>query len=159
MATEEDREKWTKAVDEEYQRMADYSVFKPVPRSSLPDGAKILTSTWAMKKKANGVFGARLTARGYEQVDGVHYDENSKSAPVVNCATVNIVFILMLMAGWIGALLDVNGAFLNGRFEKHHRVYMGVPQGFEKYFPANVVLLLLKTLYGTNKRQWHSGGN
>jgi hypothetical protein len=69
MATE-DREKWTKAVEEEYQRMVDYSVFKPVPRSSLPDGAKILTSTWAMKKKANGVFRARLTARGYEQVAG-----------------------------------------------------------------------------------------
>jgi hypothetical protein len=150
MATE-DREKWTKAVEEEYKRMVDYSVFEPVPRSGLPDGAKILTSTWAMKKKANGVFRARLTARGYEQVDGVHYDENSKSAPVVNGATVNIVFILMLMAGWFGLLLDVNGAFLNGRFQKQHRVYMGVPQGFEKYFPGDVVLLLLRTLYGTKQ--------
>jgi hypothetical protein len=84
-------------------------------------------------------------------VDGVHYDENSKSAPVVNGATVNIVFILMLMAGWFGLLLDVNGAFLNGRFQKQHRVYMGVPQGFEKYFPGDVVLLLLRTLYGTKQ--------
>jgi hypothetical protein len=57
----------------------------------------------------------------------------------------------MLMAGWIGMLLDVNGAFLNGRFEKNRKVYMGVPQGFEKYFPRNVVLLLLKTLYGTKQ--------
>jgi hypothetical protein len=29
----------------------------------------------------------------------IHYDENAKSAPVVNGATINIKIILMLMAG------------------------------------------------------------
>ena len=150
MATE-DKRAWERAVDEEYQRIKDYDVFKPIPRSNVPEGSKILTSTWSMKKKASGVFRARLTARGYEQVDGIHYDENAKSAPVVNGATINIVFILMLMAGWVGELLDVRGAFLHGEFEKNRKVYMEVPQGFEKHYKGNVVLLLLKTLYGTKQ--------
>eukprot|EP00957_Ditylum_brightwellii_P110745 8445939-Ditylum_brightwellii.AAC.1 len=30
-------------------------------------------------------------------------------------------------------------------------MYMHVPKGFEKYFPSNVVLLLLKAIYGTKQ--------
>jgi hypothetical protein len=50
-----------------------------------------------MKKKANGVHRARLNARGYEQVDGKHYNENSRFAPVVNDATIHIVLIVLII--------------------------------------------------------------
>jgi len=101
-----------------------------------------------MKKKANGVFRARLNARGYEQVDGEHYHEDTKAAPVGNDATIHIVLILMLLAGWYAEIIDICGAFLHGKFEDGQKVYMEVPQGFEKFYPGNVVLLLLKTIYG-----------
>jgi hypothetical protein len=101
-----------------------------------------------MKKKASGRYKARLNARGYEQVDGVHYDSNDKSAPVAGNMTVLILFVLMIMAGFWSELLDVKGAFLNGRFAEGERLYMYVPKGFEQWFPVNVVLLLLRTLYG-----------
>jgi hypothetical protein len=42
-----------------------------------------------VKKKASGTFRARLNARGYEQVDDEHYDEDSKFAPVVSRATIH----------------------------------------------------------------------
>ena len=45
-------------------------------------------------------------------------------------------------------LNDVKGAFLNGTFSQGEKLYLKVPQGFEKFYPANVVLLLLKTIYG-----------
>ena len=45
---------WGKAVTEEYQRMKDHKVFKEVPLLEVPKGSKILSSTWAMKLKANG---------------------------------------------------------------------------------------------------------
>ena len=35
----------------------------------LPGHAKVLTSTWAMKKKANGTLRAKLNVRGHEQED------------------------------------------------------------------------------------------
>jgi hypothetical protein len=50
-----------------------YKVFKPVPRSNLPDGKKVLTTTWAFKIKANGTRRGWLNARGYEQLEGEHY--------------------------------------------------------------------------------------
>jgi len=83
-----DKEHWEKAVEEEHQRMLKHDVFQAIPRNEVPKDAKILTSTWAMKKKANGTFRARLNARGYEQVDGEHYDEHTKAAPVVSDATI-----------------------------------------------------------------------
>ena len=69
-----DKAKWAEAVKKEFNNMKDYEVWKAVPKEEVPEDAKILTSTWAMKKKANGTFRARLNARGFEEIDGVHYD-------------------------------------------------------------------------------------
>ena len=144
----DDKEKWQKAIDEEHDRMVRNKVWKVVPKSDLPQGAKIMTTTWACKKKPNGTYRARLNARGYEQVDGVHFDSSSIAAPVTNDITIRIVLILMLMASWYGELLDVNGAFLMGLFENGERIHLHVPEGFERFYPANVVLLLMRTIYG-----------
>eukprot|EP00957_Ditylum_brightwellii_P036946 2796796-Ditylum_brightwellii.AAC.1 len=62
--------------------------------------------------------------------------------------TVRIVMILTIMASWAAELLDVQGAFLNGRFQNGERLYMNVPQGFSKFYPLDVLLLLLRTIYG-----------
>jgi len=147
-----DKVKWEQAVEKEHERMVDNDVWEPVKKSEIPSGTKVLTSTWAMKKKASGVFRARLNARGYEQVDGIHYDENTKSAPVTNEMTIRMVLILLVMARWHAEILDVQGAFLKGRFENGEKIYMDVPQGFEKYYDPQVwVLLLRRTIYGTKQ--------
>ena len=54
----------------------------------------------------------------------------------------------MLLARWAANVMDVKGAFLNGKFSDGERLYMKVPEGFEKHYGNNVVLLLLKTIYG-----------
>jgi hypothetical protein len=54
----------------------------------------------------------------------------------------------MIMARMYAELNDVKGAFLNGVFSHGEKLYMHVPQGFEKFYPGDVVLLLLKTIYG-----------
>jgi hypothetical protein len=51
-----DKQSWTNAVKDEHDRMAKHKMFKAVKKSTLPKQAKILTLTWAMKKKANGVY-------------------------------------------------------------------------------------------------------
>ena len=91
-----DKEHWKAAVDEEYARMRDNKVFKAVKREDVPDGANIIDSTWAMKKKANGTYRARMAARGFKQQDGKDYREDTKAAPVVAEATIMIVLILIL---------------------------------------------------------------
>jgi hypothetical protein len=94
-------DKWQKAVDEEHERMLKHNVWKPVLRKNVPEGAKILTSTWAMKKKANGKYCARINAPGYEQVDGKHYDKMMKAAPVANEITIQMILVLVVMASWL----------------------------------------------------------
>eukprot|EP00957_Ditylum_brightwellii_P078676 5982118-Ditylum_brightwellii.AAC.1 len=81
-----------------------------------------------MKPKANRVKRARLNARGFEQVDGLHYDSKDLSTPVVSDMTMRMVMILIIMAAWAGKLVDVQGAFLNGHFQNGEKLYMEVPQ-------------------------------
>ena len=126
-------------------------VFQVVLIAEVLEDAHILTSTWAMKQKANGTKRARVNARGFEQIDGEHYDEDDKAAPVTSDVTIRIVFVLMIMAGWIAHLMDVRGAFPHGLFAPHHKMHMRIPEGFRLFYPPNIVLLLLKTLYGTKQ--------
>jgi hypothetical protein len=104
-----------------------------------------------MKKKSNGRYKARLNAGGFEQIDRQHYDKHDKAAPVVKDVTIRIVLVLIIMAGWWSEVMDVRGAFLHGMLQPHHQMYMTAPQGFENLYPPNVVLLLLRTLYGTKQ--------
>jgi uncharacterized membrane protein YheB (UPF0754 family) len=127
-------------------------VFKEVVLEVVPEDATILlTSTWAMKKKANGTFHARLNARGFEQVDGEHYGSDDKSAPVLSEISIRVILTLIVMAAWWAELMDVLGVFLHGGFDPKHMMYMFVPQGFEAWYPSNVVLLLLHIIYGTKQ--------
>jgi hypothetical protein len=54
----------------------------------------------------------------------------------------------MIMANWTAHVLDVRRAFLKGDFGDGETLYLHVPQGMEKWYTGNVVLLLKKTLYG-----------
>jgi hypothetical protein len=70
-------------------------------------------------------------------------------APVTNDITIWIVVILMIMAKWVGELLDVKGAFLHGQFgEREKPLHMFIrPQGMEQSYPLSWILKLLKTIY------------
>jgi hypothetical protein len=111
----QDEQEWeAPAVEEEHDRMVHMLVGKPILLRDLPNHTKVHASTWAMKKKANGAHRPRMNACGHEQVDGEHCDSHSISSPVTNEMTIRGVLALMIMAGWVGKLLDVKGAFLHG---------------------------------------------
>jgi hypothetical protein len=76
---------------------------------------------------------ARLNARGYEQVDGIHYDSSTISSPVTNDATIRIIMVLMIIYKWSAQLVDVKGAFLCGNFKDAEEIFMEVPEGFEEF--------------------------
>lgn len=66
-------EKRDEAIETEHNKFKKYKVWETVDKEEVPKGANILTSTWAIKKKPNRTYRARLNARGYKQVDGEHY--------------------------------------------------------------------------------------
>jgi hypothetical protein len=49
-----ERPSWIKAIEEEFDNMTDHGVFEPVEKSMIPAGAKILSTTWVMKKRPVG---------------------------------------------------------------------------------------------------------
>ena len=75
-----------------------------------------------MEHKSNGMRRSRINMRGYEQEENVHYDPSSTAAPVTNDVTIRMMLTLALMAGWIGYIVDVNGAFLHGEFENGEQI-------------------------------------
>jgi Reverse transcriptase (RNA-dependent DNA polymerase) len=128
--------------------MVNSNVWTAVDKDTLDTQAKILTTTWAMKKKTSGKFRARMNARGFEQVDRIHYNSTHTAAPITNDTTIRIMYTLAAMAKWSAYVVDINGAFLNGRFEKGETLYLKIPEGFEKYYKLLQVLKLNRTIYG-----------
>jgi hypothetical protein len=64
----------------------------------------------------------------------------------------------MMMAAWVGEILDVKGAFLHGGFDKGKNVYMKVPEGFEKYYdPCTMSCCYYRHCMGSNNLLWLSG--
>ena len=83
-----------------------------------------------MHRKSDGILKSRINLRGFEQIDGVHCDQKGKAAPVVNEVTFRIMLVFIVMAEMWAEVLDVQGTFLNGRFQNEEKTYMKVPEGF-----------------------------
>jgi hypothetical protein len=58
-----------KVINKEHERMMENNVWIPRKLKDLSENAKLLTTTWAMKKKANGQHRARITARGFRKME------------------------------------------------------------------------------------------
>ena len=84
----------------------------------MPTEASIITSTWDIKRKANGTFRARLNAREYGNMEGVHYDGSNIALPVTNDMIIGIIMVLDLMAGRVGKIFYLKGELLHGEFEE-----------------------------------------
>ena len=72
-----DKKKWEKAIKEEFDHMMGYKLFKLVNQKEVPPNNLILTSTWALKKKSDEVYQAKIISQGYEQIDGKHYNSDN----------------------------------------------------------------------------------
>ena len=59
----------------------------------LPEGRIGIGTKWIFKEKKNGVFRARLVAKGYDQIAGVDFQENF--APVTSDVTFRMLLILL----------------------------------------------------------------
>jgi hypothetical protein len=128
-------------------RMVKSGVFEKIKLSELPSEVKIINTTWAMKKKSNGLLCGRINIRGFKQVEGWHFNASSISAPVTNGMTIKLVLTLMLASGGIAHVVYIKGPFLHGEFKDGKKIYIKIPLGFEEFYDDDTVLLLKKCLY------------
>jgi hypothetical protein len=95
----------------------------------------ILAGRWVFTVKANSKglldrFKARWVARGSTQRYGIDYDDTYAS--VIKVATVKIMLALVARLDIECKQYDLITAFLNALIEKH-KIFVGMPHGFERY--------------------------
>lgn len=147
-------DEWKEAVQEEAMKFKKFKVFKVIKKADLPVGSTILSTTWVFKKKTNGSRRGRLNARGFEQIEGKHYFNDSISSPVSNPPTIRIMLVMTASnPRWTVRVIDVEGAFLQGQFGNGEVMYAEVPDGMEEHYGSrdDVVLQMLVPLYGTKQ--------
>ena len=136
---------WQAAMDKELTKMDLYKVWEVV--SKTPD-MRILKGRWVYTRKIDGTTGkpaafkARFVAKGYNQVEGLDYNELFSA--VAHKDSIRVFLALVNYFNLECDQVDIVAAFLNGDLEE--TIYMEAPEGSD--IPANKVLRLRKSLYG-----------
>ena len=142
------REKWREAIHLEFKKMLDMGVWRHVKRNDHPNDRRLVRCRWVFKVKRNGVYHARLVAKGFSQIPSVDFTDNY--SPVVNDVTFSVVVARMIIENMKGKVVDIDNAFLNGDLE--HEIYMKIPEGYDEVINPRVdkedCLILQKAIYG-----------
>ena len=147
--TGSDATRWNASIRRELDSLKNHSVFKIIPESEMPRGAKPIKCKWVFRIKQTSTgtvhkFKSRLTACGYAQRFGRDYTETF--APVASTASIRLLFILAAYHDLHLHQYDISTAFLYGILPEHERVYLRVPEGLDA--PKDSVCLCLRGLYG-----------
>ena len=99
------REKWREAIRLEFKKMLDMGVWRDVKRNDRPNDCRLVGCRWVFKVKRNGVYHARLVAKGFSQIPGVDFTDNY--SPVVNDVTFRVVVVRMIIENMKGKVVDI----------------------------------------------------
>ncbi|GJS46406.1 retrovirus-related pol polyprotein from transposon TNT 1-94 [Tanacetum coccineum] len=137
---------WVDAMQDELNHFAKNKVWTLVP---APYGKTIIGLKWVFKNERDetGIIiknKARLVAQGYNQQEGIDYDETF--ALVARLEATRIFLAFATYMNFIVYQMDVKSAFLNGKLKEE--VYVKQPPGFESNEFPNYVCKLDKALYG-----------
>ena len=147
---------WELAAVQEYDSLMQNKTWKLV---DLPEGAIVLRGKWVYKVKrdANGRvirFKARWVVRGFEQREGIDFDE--VFASVVKPMSYKALFAIVAAEDMELEQMDVKTAFLYGNIDRE--IYVEQPHGFLDEKNSAKVCRLLKALYGLKQspRIWYN---
>jgi len=138
------RKLWRDAIQKELDEMESNKVYRKCNKSDLPAGRRPIKCKWVFDMKRNGIFRARIIAKGFTQQPGLDY--YYQFSPVINDITFQICLTCVLIWQLQTLVIDVETAFLHGSFCPGEEVYMNFPPGM--VHQTDECLLLLKTLYG-----------
>ncbi|GJZ64702.1 retrovirus-related pol polyprotein from transposon TNT 1-94 [Tanacetum coccineum] len=118
----------------------------------------IIGTKWVFRNKLddNGIVTlnkARLVAQGYNQQEGIDYDETY--APVARLEPIRILLAYACDLDFKLFQMDVKSAFLNGFINEE--VYVAQPPGFIDFEKPDHVYKLKKALYGLKQapKAWY----
>ncbi|GKC78395.1 retrovirus-related pol polyprotein from transposon TNT 1-94 [Tanacetum coccineum] len=148
-------ESWIIAIQEELNQFVANNVWGLVPQ---PKNMTIMGTKWMFRNKLdeNGVVSrnkARLVAQGYNQQEGIDYDETY--APVARLESIRILLVYACALDFKLFQIDVKSAFLNSFINEE--VYVAQPPGFIDFDKPDHVYKLKKALYGLKQapKSWY----
>ena len=141
-----DAEGFYKAMQDEMESLESMDPWEEIPITSVPNGKRVLDSTWVFKRKrypdgSVRSLKARWCVRGDQQIEGVDFFDTY--APVVAWSTVPLLLILSVTLGLATKQVDYTQAFVQADLDDE--VYVRMPRGFEK---DGYVYRLKKSVYG-----------
>ncbi|GJX21769.1 retrovirus-related pol polyprotein from transposon TNT 1-94 [Tanacetum coccineum] len=123
-----------------------------------PKDMTIIGTKWVYRNKLdkNGVVSrnkARPVAQGYNQQEGIDYDETY--APIARLESIRILLAYACALDFKLFQMDVKSAFFNGFINE--KVYVAQPPGFIDFAKPNHVYRLKKVLYGLKQtpKAWY----
>ena len=114
------REKWQDTICLEFKKMLDMDVWRHVNRKYHLKDRRLVGCRWVFKVKHNGVYHAKLVAKGFNQIPVVDFTDNY--SPVVKEVTFRVVVARMLIDNLKEKVVDIDNAFLNGDLK--HEIFM-----------------------------------
>ncbi|GJX79636.1 retrovirus-related pol polyprotein from transposon TNT 1-94 [Tanacetum coccineum] len=148
-------ESWIVAMQEKLNQFIANDVWELVPQ---PKNMTIIGTKWVFRNKLdeNGVVSrnkARLVAQGYNQQEGIDYDETYAS--VARLESIRILLAYACALDFNLFKMDVKSAFLNGFINKEK--YVAQPPGFINFEKPDNVYKLKKALYGLKQapKAWY----
>nr|GEU66784.1 retrovirus-related Pol polyprotein from transposon TNT 1-94 [Tanacetum cinerariifolium] len=137
---------WIIAMQEELNQFIANDVWELVPQ---PRNITIIETKWVFRNKLykNGIVSrtkARLVDQGYNQQEGIDYDETY--APVARFESIRILLAYDCALDFKLFQMDVKSEFLNGFINEE--VYVAQPSGFIDFEKLDHVYKLKKALYG-----------
>ncbi|GKA98331.1 retrovirus-related pol polyprotein from transposon TNT 1-94 [Tanacetum coccineum] len=148
---------WIVAMQEELNQFIANDVWELVLQ---PRNMTIIGTKWVFRNKLyeNDIVSrnkARLVAQGYNQQEGIDYDETY--ALVARLESIRILLAYACALDFKLFQMDVKSAFLNGFINEE--VYVAQPPGFTDSEKPDHVYKLKKALYGLKQapKAWNDG--
>ncbi|CAM8907553.1 unnamed protein product [Rhodiola kirilowii] len=142
-------------MQEELHQFERNKVWRLVPR---PKDKNVIGTKWVFRNKLDdkGIVvrnKARQVVKGYNQQEGIDYDETF--TPVARLEAIRLLIAYSTYQGFTLQQMDVKTAFLNGVLKEE--VYVSQTPGFEDRDHPNHVYVLDKALYGLKQapRAWY----
>jgi hypothetical protein len=157
-----DKKEFIKAMDKELTDQMEHGNFTVVHCDTVPEGATVLPTVWALRRKRKQDTGeiykykGRLNVDGSKQQKGINYWETF--APVVTWPAIRFVLVLTLINGWKTRQVDYVQAYPQADAPLDN-LYVKIPKGFEIEGDnrEDYVFKVNKNVYGTHQagRVWN----
>ena len=149
-----DSNKWIEAMNNELSSHEINETWSVV--DAVPKGKTTISGRWVFKIKTDIndqiiKYKARWVARGFEQEEGVDYNETY--APVIRSASRKLLFAIAAANNYHIEQMDVVTAFLYSKLSDE--IYMEYPAGMDK--PQGTLVKLHKSIYGLKQapKEWY----